>query len=242
MKFQIPEGTFGTGWGRSREAYHPRFKSRKERLGRDPGLRRGPVPGRGFKSRKERLGPRREKKIIGLCNRVSNPGRNVWDPGPSAESWRRVVFQIPEGTFGTRHRGGTSSPVGGVSNPGRNVWDFLFVFYMLAPCICFKSRKERLGLEKVAVNLVDQREFQIPEGTFGTVGWLEEMPDLKMFQIPEGTFGTRSAKNLFAPEYKVSNPGRNVWDRARDPGRKGALRGFKSRKERLGRRGGGDGR
>ncbi len=85
-----------------------------------------------------------------------------------ASSSPAFLFQIPEGTFGT----------GYTVNPGSS------------PHCCFKSRKERLGLEAYTYNLAADTLFQIPEGTFGT-------HDL----YPGG-----------GAMKKVSNPGRNVWD------------------------------
>ena len=89
----------------------------------------------------------RASLVASILPCVSNPRRNVWNPGREREHGdAHTQFQIPEGTFGTPKRArGPRHPVG-VSNPRRNVWND----------------------RRTVSNLLDRITFQIPEGTFGT--------------------------------------------------------------------------
>ena len=171
-----------------------------------------------------------------MHNRVSNPGRNVWDKPRGLEPPGRLLFQIPEGTFGTRRLAPRRLwRVGSFKSRKERLG--LFLAISIPPYSrSFKSRKERLGQGLGTLALTTHFRFQIPEGTFGT-RCDREGPGIivEMFQIPEGTFGTCPPPWRHISRTRVSNPGRNVWDA---PGRD--LRGdsevrFKSRKERLGR-------
>ena len=172
-----------------------------------------------FKSRKERLG---------RGGRARSPPRS-----PGFKSRKERLGQLagvhpPGGDFrfkSRKERLGPPPPVRGgvledVSNPGRNVWDSRSRRYRRTRRRSFKSRKERLGHDGGNAVLVLYRpEFQIPEGTFGTA--------------------VRSRSCMGTPG--VSNPGRNVWDRRALGGNREVIFRFKSRKERLGRCGVGDG-
>ena len=143
------------------------FKSRKERLGRWSGhLRTGrrlvvSNPGRNVWDALPGLG-------VCRSSWVSNPGRNVWDlhlranscyslscfksrkerlgpPLRCRRSSTRGVFQIPEGTFGTRARPRRVRP-GEASFKSRKERLGRSRSRPTTPRQrCFKSRKERLG-------------------------------------------------------------------------------------------------
>ncbi len=103
-----------------------------------------------------------------------------------------VMFQIPEGTFGT------------VAADSRAL-----------PSDSFKSQKERLERAHLAPFARCEAKFQIPEGTFGTAvaPKVPRMP-LMVVSNPRRNVWNGVGGDIRLSTRRVSNPRRNVWNPA----------------------------
>ena len=176
--------------------------------------RRRLTPLKGFKSQKERL----ERATGGACARrggaVSNPRRNVWNPGgEGAGEGAHGLFQIPEGTFGTL-------PV-------------MVVMVIFLPR--FKSQKERLeracwtgrrarrGVSNPRRNVWNPGET--PTGVTGVSQVSNPRRNVWNYQPvfvgrytnnyvsnPRRNVWNTSGRSRSAARIRVSNPRRNVWN------------------------------
>ena len=170
----------------------------------------------------------------GSC--VSNPGRNVWDPMRSPRPLlSTLLFQIPEGTFGT-----VPAVIEAVEEYAFQIPEGTFGTSFIAPPStatrgCFKSRKERLGPFRGCPRCgLSGSRFKSRKERLGPAEPGRAVLSTKAFQIPEGTFGTASPTTWkgFTPSSFKSRKERL----GPGPGGPGRVVGppFKSRKERLG--------
>ena len=210
--FQIPEGTFGTAYAGG-FIFCPKrsFKSRKERLGRGSTAAK-PSLSASFKSRKERLGRRSYRGGRALRPRFKSRKERLGRVIARGLALLAGLFQIPEGTFGTQHRPPGRPPWPLVSNPGRNVWDPDPLHPRLEGREVSNPGRNVWDVFCTGYSHKASRQFQIPEGTFGTFFPLQ-------VQVLGGDVSNpgrnvwdsqRPASKTFSN--RVSNPGRNVWD------------------------------
>ena len=115
----------------------------------------------------------------------------TWPWTPIGRTWPK--FQIPEGTFGTSTKSERIPVMAcAVSNPRRNVWNFSTSASTSAWITCFKSQKERL-----------ERPAPLPTATA-----------CRRFKSQKERLEHAWLGGEHGQDTGVSNPRRNVWNRA----------------------------